>query len=345
MTTMHDYERKLRDARQFKSEWNQKAQRLYEVSCGVDPGTHVRRDFEEARTNYLLVNVHLKTAALIGQYRASRVRFRNVPHGIEDYFNDFILPNAVHDIEDLLKDRFITGLGTLAVGSESGRAFLYRIDPLDIWWDPNTSLRRPAWVVRRLWLGDQPVYEYWDAEVHAFFTPEEVIHEELNPLHFIPIKMVPNLMVPRIAFPISDIELAYPQQCILNEVRRTLLEHARRGAGFFEARESDADPSEVNKLEEGGSPIVYTRSGNAINPKPSPPINPEWFQLEALMKADLDAQQGVSEYLRGAMPVANNIRFARSPRCAEPTHSGRREPPRGAIRMGKPCLAHRRPYQ
>ncbi|OYT68804.1 MAG: hypothetical protein CFK49_11900, partial [Armatimonadetes bacterium JP3_11] len=52
------------------------------------------------------------------------------------------------------------------------------------------------------------------------------------------------------------------------------------------------------------------RTGNAIRPLPSPPVNAEWLQLEAIAKNDLDAQSGVSEYLRGSMPVANNIKFA-----------------------------------
>ncbi len=129
---MHKYEELLSEARRFKADWNLKAQRLYEVTAHVDPGKHVRRDIEEASTNYLIINTHLKVAALMGQLRASIVRYNNAPPEVATYFRNIILNSALSDIEDMLKDRFITGLGVLAVGSEKGRAFLYRISPLDI---------------------------------------------------------------------------------------------------------------------------------------------------------------------------------------------------------------------
>jgi len=276
----------------------------------LDRGQRLNLAVEEASTNYLLVNITLKVASLVNAFRSAKVRIRGVPEEVNFYFEDVVKGNAIYDVEDMLKDRFITGLGCIGLGSEDGRSFLYRIDPLDVWWSPAFSLRNPAWMIRRFWFGEQEVYEYWDAETHAFYADDKLVYSGANPLGFIPIRFVPAFSVPRVPFPVGDVELAYPQQLLLNEIRRSLLEQARRGSGFYEVVESDIDPLELEKLNEPGEVFIRSRTGQAIRPMVSPPPAAEWLQLEAIAKSDLDAQSGVSEYLRGSMPVANNIRFA-----------------------------------
>ena len=306
------YVDKLREAKHFKADWNRKAQRLYELVMQVDSGQQLRVDVEEANTNYLLVNITLKVASLVNSYRRARVQVYGVDlsEAIGRWFNDFVKDGAIYDIEDVLKDRFVTGIGVIGLVVVNDRVQLQRIDPLDVFWESG-SLRRPRWVIRRVWRGDEePVYEYWDADTHAFFSESSVLYEGENPLGFIPYRFLLGFSVPRVAFPVGDVELAYPQQVLLNEIRRVLLDHARRGAGFFEVRESDAEPFEFEKLLEPGEVIIRTSSGQAVRPLPTPPLNAEWLQLEAVAKNDLDAQSGVSEYLRGSMPMANNIQFA-----------------------------------
>lgn len=314
MIPLHELKRRLADARAYKADWNQKAERLTEITLGLDPGQRVRKSVEEAGTNYLLVNLTLKVASLVGAYRAAKVKIYGAPEQVAYWFNDFVKDAALYDVEDMLKDRFITGLGVMAIGSENGKAFLYRVDPLHVWWSPRFGLRTPAWVIRRFYEGDMEFYEYWDAQYHAVWTEERSKEQLLfcnpNPLGFIPVRFVPNFQVPRVDFPVGDVELAYPQQRLINEIRRSLLEQARRGQGFYEVAETDVEPYELEKLNEPGEPFIRTRTGNAIKPLPSPPVNAEWLQLEAIAKNDLDAQSGVSEYLRGSMPVANNIKFA-----------------------------------
>lgn len=301
---------RLADARSYKADWNTKAQRLTEIALGVPRGQLVRTDVEEAHTNYLLVNLTLKVASLVSAWRRARVRIYGVPAVYSQWYNEIIKDSAVADVEDALKDRFITGLGVLALGSEGGRTYLYRVDPLDVWWSPRSGLRHPLWVIRRYWVGDVEFYEYWDRDTHAVWSEDRVVFINPNLLGFIPVRFIPGFSVPRVDFPVGDIELAYPQQLILNEIRRTLLDQARRGVGFYEVAEADADPLELEKLREPGEIVIRTRTGQSIRPLPTPPVNAEWLQLEAIAKNDLDAQTGVSEYLRGSVPIANNLKFA-----------------------------------
>lgn len=301
---------RLGNARNFKREFNLKIQKLREIAAGVEPGRQLRLDLPEASTNYLLVNLTLKVASIVSTLRSAKVLFVNAQPGLDQWFADEVKNSAISDFTDMLKDRFATGLGVIGLGGDENGVFLQRIDPLDIWWSPEYHYRNPAWTIRRIIYNDELVYEYWDGDWHCFFNETEILHTESNLLNFLPVRFIDNFSMPRIAFPISDVELAYPQQQLLNEIRMAVLEGARRGTGFFEASELDVDPLEMDKIKEPGEVVIFSKSGNAIRPHITPPIAAEWLQMESIAKSDLDAQSGVSEYLRGNMPIANNIKFA-----------------------------------
>lgn len=307
----NEYTRRLQQAKEHQREWRQKVIRLRELLAGVPRGQQLTVRVEEAKTNYVLLNLTLKTAALVGSIRSTKVIFRNAPAELGYWFDDDVKGAAIQDLADVLKDRFGCGMGVLAVGSDGG-SFLQYIDPLDIWWSPDFGYRSPAWVIRRIARPRRVVYEYWDPQSHVFFNESEgILHEEENSLGIIPVRFLENIFsVPGIDFPISDTEMVYPQQRIIDEIRRTLIEQARRGTGFFEYQMDAVDPVELEKLKEPGEQFIGTETGNAITPKLTPPPSAEWLSIEALIKNDLDAQSGVSEYLRGSMPVANNIKFA-----------------------------------
>jgi hypothetical protein len=276
----------------------------------VPRGQHLTTRVEEGRTNNLLVNLVLKSAALTRAVRMARVVFRNAPAELGYWFEDDVKGAAIADISDVIKDRFITGMGVLAVGSDGG-SFLMYVDPLDVWWSPEFGYRNPSWVIRRIALPSREVFEYWDTEKHAYFTDGELLHEEENPLQAIPVRFVENVFsVPGIAFPKGDVEQALPIDMIANKSLQALRDYAEHALGFIEYQQDAVDPLELEKLSEPGLQYIGTQTGVAFQPRVPPPINPVWLTLYGTAKSEMDAHTGVSDYLRGSMPVANNIRFA-----------------------------------
>lgn len=312
MTDWATINQRIAEAQAQKADWNRKAQRLYEIVMDLDPGQHTRVDVEETATNYLLLNCELKTGALLRNYRRARLVVRE-RDDLALWLNEQLKPNTHHDVHLALKDRYITGLGVLAVGIDpySDELVWYRVNPIHFWWDIQSGLYHMRWCARYFWSPRGGYYEYWDYDTHAILDSERrVVLHEPNPLERLPFVPLVGLSVPNIYYPIGDAELTYPQQMLLREVRRAILDHARRGAGLMLVDETAIPEEELYKLTEPGEPYIRVRQLNSIQPIPTPPINAEWLQMETVAKSDLDAQSGVSEYLRGSMPIANNLQFA-----------------------------------
>jgi hypothetical protein len=311
MALGNEYSRRLQQAKEHQRDWHQKVQRLRELLAGVPRGQQLSTSVEEARSNYTLLNIALKAFALTRNIRSTRIIFKNAPREIEYWFNDDVKGAAIQDFQDVLKDRFGCGMGVVGIGSDGG-AFIQYIDPLDVWWSPDFSYRSPSWVIRRIRRPHRVVYEYWDADTHAFFNESEgVLHEEENPLRIIPIRFLENIYsVPGIDFPKSDTEQVIAPQNLVSEALRFLIDQARRGTGFFEYQISAVDPLEMEKLKEPGEQFIGTETGNAIVPRITPPPSPEWLNILTLAKNDIDMLSGVSEYLRGSMPLANTLKYA-----------------------------------
>lgn len=310
ITTIHQ---RLTEAQSLKRDWNIKAQRLYEIVADVDPGQHVRTEVEEITVNPLLLNCELKTGALTLNYRLARIQLQPRAEAVEIWLNQHLKPRTHRDIHTALKDRYITGLGIIAVGNDpyTGELTWYRVNPIHFYWDVPAGLNDSLWAARVFWTPQGSFYEYWDPDEHVILNDQyELVHREKNPLGTHPFVPIVAHSVPNIHFPIGDAELTYPQQVLLREVRRAILDHARRGAGMLLVEENAVPPEELRKLYEPGEPYLLVTETGKVQPLPTPPINPEWLQLEAVAKSDLDAQSGVSEYLRGSIPVANNLQFA-----------------------------------
>ena len=307
---------RLREAQSAKADYNIKAARLREIVAGVPRGKHTATDVEEARVNYLLLNMELKTGAIIENYARSRIRVQGDPRSqvVELWLNYQLKAESYYDMHQALKDRYIMGLGVIGVGvqPETDKLVWYRIDPLHYWWDFNSGVFAPRWVARQFRARTGESYiEYWDSDTHIIFDGDlQPRLLEPNPIGMIPYIHLVGFSVPGIHYPVGDAELTYPQQVLLQETRRAILDHARRGAGMMLVDETKVPEEELYKLEEPGEPYIRVRDLNAIQPVPTPPINPEWLQIETIAKSDLDAQSGISEYLRGNMPIANNLQFA-----------------------------------
>jgi len=303
---------RLQVALQHKQRFDTKIRRLRAHIANVTFGEHLRESIDITDVNYLLVNLHLKVAALMAGIRDAQIRFRNAPDTLSYAFKDRVLLPALPDFEAALKDRFGVGVGVIGVGYEQGKgAFLMRVAPEDVYWSPTRLLHDPLYLFRRVHTEKGAIYwEYWDRESYALIRDDKVQQLQANPMRDIPFRILTNLTVPGIAFPISDTELCLPAQMLLRENRRALLKAARTGSGFYEYRRDAVDPLELEKLADGEEVFIATDTGNEIQVRVSPPLNIEWVNLEGLVKQDLDAQSGVSEYLRGSMPIANTIRFA-----------------------------------
>lgn len=311
MAFANEYSRRLQQAKEHQRDWHRKLVALREMLAGVPRGQQINLTVEEAETNYILLNLTLKTSELVRGIRATRVVFRNAPQQLGYWFDEDVKGAAIADISDVLKDRFGCGMGVLAVGSDGG-TFLHYVDPLDVWWSPDFGYRSPAWVIRRIRRPRRVLYEYWDADTHAFFTDSDgLLHEEQNPIGAIPIRFLENIFtVPGIDFPKSDTEMLVSPQRLYNEANRAIIDHARRGAGFFEYQRDAVDPLELENIKQPGEQFIGTETGNAINAKVTPPLPAEWLTILQLTKNDMDALSGVSEYLRGSMPIANTVKFA-----------------------------------
>lgn len=313
MTDFATINQRIAEAQRLKADWNRKAQRLYEIVMDLDPGQHTRVDVEETAVNYLLLNCELKTGALLRNYRGARLVVRPRADDVQLWLNEQLKPGTHRDMHLALKDRYITGLGVLGVGIDpyTGELTWYRVNPIQFWWDIPSGFHHMRWCARYFWAPRGGYYEYWDYDTHAILDQERrVVEYEPNPLERLPFACLVGLSAPNIHFPIGDVELTYPQQTLLREVRRAILDHARRGAGLMLVDETAIPEEELYKLAEPGEPYIRVRQLNSVQPVPTPPINAEWLQIETVAKSDLDAQSGVSEYLRGSMPVANNLQFA-----------------------------------
>jgi hypothetical protein len=164
---------------------------------------------------------------------------------------------------------------------------------------------QPKWIARGYRDSNGNDYrEVWYADVyHRYKVGSTDVETHTNPYAVIPIVLFPAHHIPDTVYPIGDVELACPQQFILDEIRRTYLNMARRGAGFYSVKRSSIDESELSRLQNPEEVYVLVNEQDAIVPIPTPAPNPEWQALEALAKQDMDALLGVSEYVRGVLPT------------------------------------------
>lgn len=312
LTPIEAVQNRLIQSREWKAEWNRKARRLYEIVADVPTGKHTRLSVEETSINPILTNCEIKTGALFRLYRQFTIEVDPPNPALSEFLNR-IHRGSYRDAMLVLKDRFVVGFGVLGVGHDpqTGEMVWYRINPIRVYWTPEVGFDESEWHARQFPVNGRNFWEYWDMTTYAVLTDDlEPIHHHENPLGEAPWVYFPAYRVPEIAYPIGEAELIYPQQTLLREVRRAILDHARRGAGMLLVQENSVLDEELYKLAEPGEPYLRVRDLDAIRPLPTPPMNAEWITVETLVKNDLDSQVGISQYLRGESPVVKNIQYA-----------------------------------
>ncbi len=113
--------------------------------------------------------------------------------------------------------------------------------------------------------------------------------------------MLPCILPGRDIYPIADGELALPQQQLLDEIRRTLLDSARRGKPVTEYRVGDIEEAELQALESGERVVIGTSTGQSLRVVAMPVSTSEWSALEQLARQDMDSLLGISDILRSTL--------------------------------------------
>jgi hypothetical protein len=286
--------------------WLIKCRRLREIVCNLPNNQIITTTIPEGHSNMLLINITIKVYAMLQLLRGTVIDFGDDTEQFQTKFTEFLAANELA-LRDAIMQRLVVGLGAVCVVGDSKSGWrLQSISPADLWWDSTTGdVMQPKWIAREYRDEDGTRYrEVWYADVyHRFKVDSTDVETHPNPYGVIPIVLFPAQYVPDTVYPIGDVELACPQQFILDEIRRTYLNMARRGAGFFAVKRSSIDESELARLQNPEEVYILVNEQDAIMPIPTPAPNPEWQALEALAKQDMDALLGVSEYVRGVLPT------------------------------------------
>jgi len=304
--TRHKMEQLLGDNPPKRDTWLIKCRRLREIVSNLPSNQIITTSIPEGHSNLLLINITIKAHAMMQLLRGTVVDFGADTELYQTEFNKFLASNELALREAILQ-RLVYGLGAVCVVGDKQHGWrLQSISPTDLWWDCTTGdVMQPKWIARGYRDNDGNDYrEVWYADVyHRYKVGSTDVETHTNPYGVIPIVLFPAQYIPDTVYPIGDVELACPQQFILDEIRRTYLNMARRGAGFFSVKRSSIDETELQRLQNPDEVYVLVNEQDAIMPIPTPAPNPEWQALETLAKQDMDALMGISEYVRGVLPT------------------------------------------
>jgi len=304
--TRHKMEQLLGDNPPKRDTWLLKCRRLREIVSNLPANQIITTSIPEGHSNMLLINITIKAYAMMQLIRGTVIDFGDDTELFQPKFGEFLSSNELA-LRDAIMQRLVVGLGAVCVVGDKQHGWrLQSVSPTDLWWDCTTGdVMQPKWIAREYRDGDGTRYrEVWYADVYHRYKVDSTDVETLtNPYGVIPIVLFPAHHIPDTVYPIGDVELACPQQFILDEIRRTYLNMARRGAGFYAVKRSSIDESELSRLQNPEEVYILVNEQDAILPIPTPAPNPEWQALEALAKQDMDALLGVSEYVRGVLPT------------------------------------------
>ena len=304
--TRHKMEQLLGDNPPKRDTWLLKCRRLREIVSNLPANQLISTSIPEGHSNMLLINITIKAYAMMQLIRGTVIDFGDDTELFQPKFGEFLSSNELA-LRDAIMQRLVVGLGAVCVVGDKQHGWrLQSISPTDLWWDCTTGdVMQPKWIAREYRDGDGTRYrEVWYADVyHRYKVDSTDVETFTNPYGVIPIVLFPAHHIPDTVYPIGDVELACPQQFILDEIRRTYLNMARRGAGFYAVKRSSIDESELSRLQNPEEVYILVNEQDAILPIPTPAPNPEWQALEALAKQDMDALLGVSEYVRGVLPT------------------------------------------
>jgi len=289
---------KLGECRAQLRDWHEKLKRLRHRVAKVPIGSQFKSEFEEASAATLLVALQLKSHVVCS------LAIQSAPSFIDQFrslaFRQFLRDNEI-GIRDALFDRHCVGLGVLQLAREGEELKLRHVAPEDILIDTRYGFREPHYVFRRVRLEDSELFEYYDPIRHILFAEGKILSAEPNLLEDTPIYLIPGIHAGGNLFPISDAELALPQQQLIDEIRRTLLNSARRSQPIMEYRVGDIEEAELSALESGERLIIGTASGQSLRPVQVPFASSEWSALEQLARQDMDTLLGISDVLRSSL--------------------------------------------
>jgi len=300
-----ELEKRLGDNPPDRDIWLIKCKRLRELVSNLAPNQVISTSVPEGHSNLLLVNIQIKTHAMLQLLRGTLVDFDGNAE-LQQEFAKFLQDNEIVLREAILQ-RLVVGLGAVCVVGDSITGWrLQSISPHDLWWDTQRgNVIQPEWIAREYRDTQGVRYrELWEREKRYIQRVGDTdVRVEPNPIGEIPIVLFPAFYIPDTVYPVGDVELAYPQQAILDEVRRAILNMARRGAGFYSVKRGSIDETELVRLTNPDEVYVLVNEQDAIVPVNTPLPNSEWQALETLAKQDMDALMGVSEYIRGVLPT------------------------------------------
>jgi hypothetical protein len=310
--TRQKLEQLLGDNPPMRDTWLIKCRRLREIVSNLPANQIITTSIPEGHSNLLLINIIIKAHAMMQLLRGTVIDFAEDNDPYQMRFTEFLSANELA-LRDAIIQRLVVGLGAVCVVGDSQIGWrLQSVCPSDLWWDTTTGdVMQPKWVAREYRDHDGVRYrEVWYPDRYHRYrldSPDVETHE--NPYGVIPIVLFPAHHIPDTVYPIGDVELACPQQFILDEIRRTYLNMARRGAGFYAVKRTSIDEQELVRLQNPDEVYILVNEQDAIMPIPTPAPNPEWQALEALAKQDMDALMGISEYVRGVLP-SGRAKFA-----------------------------------
>lgn len=154
------------------------------------------------------------------------------------------------------------------------------------------------------------VWEFWDIAQGTMCAFTEggdgfLIEPRKSPFPFgHPFEMLRNYDVPNCFYPMGELEALECLQLELNSTRSQMMNHRKRYARKYVARERSLTPSAVAALESandgeivfvgGSEPLDQTIAAVQITPTP-----PEFYQQSDQIEGDMDTVSGVNEYARG----------------------------------------------
>jgi len=304
--TRHKMEQLLGDNPPKRDTWLLKCRRLREIVGNLPSNQIITTSIPEGHSNLLLINITIKAHAMMQLLRGTVIDFGVDNELFQTEFSNFLAANELA-LRDAILQRLVVGIGAVCVVGDKQHGWrLQSISPTDLWWDCTTGdVMQPKWIARGYRDSNGNDYrEVWYADVlHRYKVGSADVETFTNPYGVIPIVLFPANYIPDTVYPIGDVELACPQQFILDEIRRTYLNMARRGAGFYAVKRSSIDESELSRLQNPDEVYILVNEQDAILPIPTPAPNPEWQALETLAKQDMDALMGISEYVRGVLPT------------------------------------------
>lgn len=152
------------------------------------------------------------------------------------------------------------------------------------------------------------LFELWDKRSGKYFVFAHGVHEPLIEQETWPYDYLdgfPYLMVPFIPmidepFPLGLPAFMEDQQHELNRTRTAMFQHRRRFNRKYMALEGEIDDAELTKLVNGeDGTVIIARNRDAVVPLADAPLPSDQYQVEGVIKQDIQELTGSDELIRG----------------------------------------------